>query len=535
MGPRVAIIGAGVSGLASLKSCLENGITDATVFEGRDVIGGQWNYQEPDPKSGATGSSIYDNVILNSCRDTSSFSDFPIDPARYPDYFGHRQFLQYIHEYVDNFKLAPYIKLKTKVISCRLPQPKEEAEGASQKWTVVYQEQGSEPVEAVFDAVFACTGTLSKPMIPDFEGRDKFKGELIHSHVYRKPAKFEGKRVAIIGFGNSAADLSSEISTVAKEVHLITRRGGWVIPRYVLGKPAEAYDSRVVETILPKRVSEWCQMKLCDAVMGAPPDEIKPKHRLSQANLTVRSDLLENIRTGRITPHRAGIERITDSSVVLTNGTSLEVDVIICCTGYDIDLPYLLDEYYRMDEKDSLLPSRNSLNLYKLVASPRFPNLYCIGYIHLEGPLIPVAEAQARWAVGVITKQVKLPSVKEMEKSIHAYQEGLAAEMVSSDRHTTIVRYLPYCDDLFSQLNAAPTFWRLFKEIFTANPLRGYKVLVAVYFGLNSPAQFRLFGEASNPKLAAETLIRLSGGNSRMTDEEKKYVLEYSVKRTASE
>lgn len=170
-------------------------------------------------------------------------------------------------------------------------------------------------------------------------------------------------------------------------------------------------------------------MKLCNAVMGAPPDEIKPQHRLSEANLTVRSDLLENIRTGRITPHRAGIEKITESSIVLTNGTDLEVDVIICCTGYDIDLPYLLDEYYRMEKKDSLLPSRNSLNLYKLVAPPRFPNLFCIGYIHLEGPLVPVAEAQTRWAVGVITQKVQLPSAEEMEKSVHAYQESLAAQV----------------------------------------------------------------------------------------------------------
>ncbi|EFQ98374.1 dimethylaniline monooxygenase 1 [Nannizzia gypsea CBS 118893] len=517
MGLKVAIIGAGISGLASLKTCLENGITEVTVFEARDVIGGQWKYQEPDPETGETASSIYDNVILNSCRDTSSFSDFPIDPGRYPDYFGHRQFLQYIHEYVDHFGLAGFVKLRTKVISCRQQQQ-------DKKWTVAYQEQGHDPVEAVFDAVLACTGTLSKPMIPDFKGRDTFRGELFHSHTYRKPARFEGKRVAIIGFGNSAADLSSEISTVATEVHLITRRGGWVIPRYVLGKPAEAYDSRVFETILPKRVSEWCQMKLCDAVMGSLPEEIKPQHSLFQANLTVRSDLLENIRTGRITPHRAGVDKITEHTIVLTNGTELEVDVIVCCTGYDIHLPYLLNEYYRMQEKDSVLPARNSLNLYKLVAAPRHPNLFCIGYVHLEGPLVPVAEAQARWAVGVLTGHVTLPSAEEMERSIHTYQEDLASKMVSSDRHTTIVKYLPYCDDLFSQLNAAPTFWRLFQRIFTSRPLQAYRVLVAVYFGLNSPAQYRLFGRAGKPELAAEILLRLSRGDSTMTEEEKKYI-----------
>ncbi|KAK2744132.1 hypothetical protein FQN57_004392 [Myotisia sp. PD_48] len=522
--PRIAIIGAGISGLVSLKTCLEMGLSDVRIFEQRDSLGGQWNYQEPDPHTGASTSSIYENVILNSCRDTSCFSDFPIDPARYPDYFGHRQFLNYIHEYVTRFDLKSYIKFNTSVISCR----QEEADQKKKKWIVQYQgNDDNESVEEVYDAVFACSGTNSHPLIPSFEGMESFQGQLLHSHVYRNPSIFAGKKVAIIGFGNSAADLSCEIRTVAKEVHLITRRGGWVIPRYVLGKPAEMYTSRFGDTIVPPKVNEWILTRLCNTIMGEPPEEIKPKHSLTEVNFTLRSDLLENIRTGRITAHRASVERITEESIILTNNTTIDdIDVIICCTGYTLELPYLRKEYYRHNNPDeSPLKSPNALNLYKLVASPRHPNLFCIGYVHLEGPLLPVSETQARWAVAVIRNEIKLPSVAQMEESIKAYEKNLSSTMVSSNRHTNVIHYLPYCDDLLSGVGVNPTFWRLFKPMFTSNPLQAWRVFNAVYFGICSPAQYRLFGERSMPKLATHTLLRLARGEKEMSQGEKEYVV----------
>lgn len=183
-------------------------------------------------------------------------------------------------------------------------------------------------------------------------------------------------------------------------------------------------------------------MKLCNAVMGTPPEEIKPEHRLMEANLTMRTDLLENMRTGRITPHRAEIDKSTENSLALSNETTLDVDVIICCTGYRLEIPYLLDEYYRLGKEDTLLRSSNVLHLYKLVASPRFPNLFCIGLVHLEGPLVPVSEAQARWAVYVINKQIELPPVEKMEDSIRAYQEDLAAHVcLHITRKTKVLAY----------------------------------------------------------------------------------------------
>ncbi len=237
----------GISGLAALKECLAAGF-DAQVFETRDRIGGAWAYQECSSPGEDVHSSIYEGTMLNSCRDTSSFTDFPLDPARYGDYFSHRLMVRYLEEYVDHFGLRDHIQLRTRILECsplgdrgqagwRVKLARERDERA---------EEEEKEEELLFTAVMVCTGHLSTPMTPEFEGRDKFTGEFFHSHFYRHPGPFRGKKVAIIGLGSSAVDIACEIAPHAKEVHVITRRGGWILPRYVLGKPTEAWDSKFI-------------------------------------------------------------------------------------------------------------------------------------------------------------------------------------------------------------------------------------------------------------------------------------------------
>lgn len=238
----------GLSGLVSLKECLAENL-EVTCFESRGGIGGQWAAQ-PDvtPQSApeTVQSSMYDGVVLNSCRDTSALPDFPADPARYGDYFSHRQQLRYLREYAEHFGLLERIRFRTKVLSC-VPTADESKGGLGPKWMVTIREEGKDKNEEletlVFDAVFVGTGHLSTPSVPKWEGRDAFKGEFLHSHYYRRPGPFDRKKVALIGFGSSAVDIACELAPGAEEVHLITRRGGWVLPRYVLGMPTEAWDS----------------------------------------------------------------------------------------------------------------------------------------------------------------------------------------------------------------------------------------------------------------------------------------------------
>ncbi|KAI1906528.1 hypothetical protein LOZ61_006618 [Ophidiomyces ophidiicola] len=524
MAPKVAIVGAGLSGLTALKHCLEEGF-NATVFETRHAIGGQWLFEEPDPVTGKTSTSIYPGVLLNSCRDTSFFSDFPIDPAQYPDYFGHLKMLRYLESYADHFGLREHIRFGTKILSC--------SQGKDGRWDVKIAQEGADTIEDAYDAVFACSGALYQPAVPEFEGLQAFKGRVFHSRTYRRPSGFEGKRIAIIGFGNSAADLSSELCCQASEVHLITRRGGWVIPRFFLGKPVEAYDNRVFETLLPHRFSQWCQTRITNHAQGKLPGAIQPEHGLMEANVTMRSDLVENIKTGRIIPHRAGVERITETSMVLTDGVSIEVDVIICCTGYHLSVPYVPEESYRM-KYNEILNTSNSMDLYKLVASPDFPNLFFIGFVELAGPVIPVSEAQVRWATSVIAGRVNLPSASNMYASIARFQGHIASRFVKSDRHAVTIRYLPYCDDLLKDIGANPTFFRLLSKIMTSNPVAAIRLLMAVYLGVNSPAQYRLFGPGRKANLASAILLRIAREAGELSDKEKEYLELDSQQRAQS-
>ncbi len=192
---------------------------------------------------------------MNSCRDTTSFSDFPLDPARYGDYFNHRMFLRYLREYADHFGLVKHIRLSTRVIECTPLQ--------DGHWNVKVQEAGKEAVEETFNAVMVATGHLSTPNTPDFKGRDTFEGQFLHSHYYRTPGPFEGKRVVVIGLGSSGVDIASEIAPQVKELHVVTRRGGWILPRFVFGKPTEGWDSK---SSLHKPLLTWMKWNALSAI-----------------------------------------------------------------------------------------------------------------------------------------------------------------------------------------------------------------------------------------------------------------------------
>ncbi|KAI0011409.1 flavin-containing monooxygenase [Xylariaceae sp. FL0662B] len=505
---RVAIIGGGLSGLVSLKECLAEGF-EVEAFEARAEIGGQWAYQ-PVPDDGSTElqSSMYDGVILNSCRDTTSFSDFPIDPARYGDFFGHRKMLRYIHEYADHFRLKKHVQLQTKVISC--------VQVEHGKWTVKLQREGREVEDRTYDAVFAAPGTSAIPSLPAFDGREAFRGEFFHSHFYRTPGRFEGKRVALIGIGSAAVDLACELSPGCREVHVIARRGGWIIPRYVLGKPAEAWDNRATQLWLPRSVSEYLQTMLLNIVQGELPKELKPEHTIMAQSPTIRSDFLERIRFGAVQAHRASVECFTEDGMRLSNGTALDVDVIIACTGYEHRIPYLPSDVLRTPETPP-----NTVDLWKLMLPARYDNLFIMGLVEITGPLAPTCEAQARLAVSAIAGRVKLPQGQQREKEIKQWQARHAKEFVNSERHAIAEHYAPYIDSLLAPLGAQPTMGKLFGQIFSSgSPWKAFKTLNAVYFGILSSAQWRLFGHGKNEKLARETVLRVADGKEELSKEE---------------
>lgn len=392
----------GLSGLVAAKECLEEGFVP-TIYESRDGIGGQWKHEEPNPVTGEAHSSIYDGTIANSCRDTSSFSDFPIDPARYPDYSRHEQFLQYIREYADHFALEKFIVFQTKVLNCeQLPDG---------RWTVT-----SVRGEEIYDGLLVCTGKNNFPSMPQFDGLENFRGDVVHSHVYRRPASYAGKRVAIVGFGSSAVDLSSEICTQAQSCHLVTRRGGWVLPRHIMGSVSESYESRLSQYLVPEFLMTVILEFIYRLVMGKIPPELKPDHRILEQNPSVRDEFLDHVRAGRITAHRTTIDRFTETGMCLNNGKVLEVDAVIFCTGYRNLFPFIADSIY-------VGKRPNSLHLYRMIVPPQLQNIFFLGLVELAAPIHIAVELQARWVVGVLSGRITLPSNTQMCHAIEAFEK----------------------------------------------------------------------------------------------------------------
>ena len=185
---KIAIIGAGVSGLASIKSCLEEGL-EPMCFEKGPAIGGLWKFSQEEGSN-----SIYESTVINTSKEMTCFSDFPA-PRDFPPFMPHSIVIKYLQMYAGHFDLSKFIKFNTTVLDVRHSSNYKH----TGQWKVVYQENANEAVEATFDSVMICNGHLSKPFNPDLKGLDLFEGRKIHSRCYKNQRGFEGKVVLVVG------------------------------------------------------------------------------------------------------------------------------------------------------------------------------------------------------------------------------------------------------------------------------------------------------------------------------------------------
>ncbi|XP_029082786.1 dimethylaniline monooxygenase [N-oxide-forming] 5-like [Monodon monoceros] len=168
--------------------------------------------QDEEPEEGRA--SIYKSVVINTSKEMMCFSDYPV-PDHYPNFMHNSQVLEYFRMYANEFDLLKYIRFKTTVCSVK-KQPDFSTSG---QWEVVTESEGKKEVN-VFDGVMVCTGHHTNAHLPleSFPGIEKFKGQYFHSRDYKNPESFTGKRVIIIGIGNSGSDLAVEVSHTAKQV-----------------------------------------------------------------------------------------------------------------------------------------------------------------------------------------------------------------------------------------------------------------------------------------------------------------------------
>jgi dimethylaniline monooxygenase (N-oxide forming) len=424
---KVCVIGAGSSGLTACQVLAARGIP-FDCFEKGSHIGGNWRYENDNGTS-----SAYRSLHINSARKLMSYKALPM-PEDYPDYPSHYQVAKYFDDYAERFGLTETITFRTEAI---------DAKPVDDGWDVTVEDDGGKRETNRYGAVLVANGHHWSPRWPEpsFPGSDDYTGEQMHVHHYREPDVLEGKRVLVLGIGNSAVDVAVESSRIAERTFLAMRRGAYVLPKFLGGKPidesAPPFMSRLPISVQRFFFNRLLSMTVGDmTVYGLP----KPDHKLLEAHPTVSSELLPRLGHGDIAV-KPNIERFSGGRTVrFADGSEEEIDLVIYCTGYKIEFPFLDQEVFSARD--------NRMQLYQRVISPESPGLYFIGFVQPLGPIMPIAEAQSEWIADLLTAKAALPSASEMRKEIADYDRWLKKRFVASKRHTIEVDFHPYLRDI---------------------------------------------------------------------------------------
>ncbi|MEO7350973.1 MAG: NAD(P)-binding domain-containing protein [Marmoricola sp.] len=423
MTAQVCIIGAGSSGITVAQVLQAKGV-DFDCFEAGSGIGGNWRYDNDNEMS-----SAYESLHINTSRQMMEYAAYPM-PESLPDYPNHRQIAKYFDDFVDHFGLRDTITFRTEVTKV---DPLDEGYAVT-----IRSRDGGEPETRTYRDVIVANGHHWDPRWPEpsFPGAETFPGEQIHAHHYRTTDPTVGKRVLVLGIGNSACDIAVESTRVAASTDLAMRRGAHIVPKYMFGMPTDHLtDSPLARG--PVKLQQLAIAALLRLSQGKVTDYglPKPDHDVLHAHPTVSQDLLNRLGHGDITV-RPNIDRFEGSKVFFTNGSSGEYDVVVYCTGYKVSFPFFTDAVIRTED--------NHVDLYRRVVHPDHPGLYFVGLIQPIGAIMPLAEAQAEWVAELITGVGALPPVPEMHKQIAAYDANLRKRFVASKRHTIEVDFHSY-------------------------------------------------------------------------------------------
>lgn len=480
LAPLVAVIGAGSSGLPTIKSCLEEGLR-VVCFERTAGVGGLWRYTDP-PVDGC--GSVARNTMLNSSKEFSAYSDFP-PPAECPNFMLHYGMLEYLTRYARHFGLDKHIRFNHVIQAVRRTSPVDSDKEGERRWTVSGRDTATgQDFTVAADAVVVCSGHHAIPKWPQLPGlRDTFRGRVIHAHDYRKPSPFEDRRVLVIGMGNSGGDMAVELSYVCSQVYLSTRRGTWMAPRLAPdGRPMDVTMCtravRAARSLLPFDLGARSFERVLNRHFDHKKYGLQPAHHAVDQQPFVNDALPARILTGAV-QICGSVSRVGTDSVEFEDGTRAVVDDIIVGTGYVKRMPFLPEEIAR-----SVRESR--VELYKFIFPVEDSSVAFVGIVEPIGGFWPVAEMQARYVARVLAGKLTLPDVDKQREEATKRASVLP---IKSDRYASQVYWIAYMDELASVIGAKPNL----KRMAVTDPI----LYLRCVFGPCLPYQFRLEGPHS--------------------------------------
>ena len=348
-----AVIGAGPSGLAAARALTNRGIP-VDGYEASHGVGGLWDISNP-------RSTMYESAHLISSRTTTEFAEFPMRSDI--DYPGHRVLLEYFREYAEHFGLTGLFRFETRVT--RL-EPRDGGwdltatgpDGTSTRW---------------YAGVVLANGTLAEPNVPAFPG--EFTGEILHTSAYKSAAQLSGKRVLLIGAGNSGCDIAVDAVHHAASVDMSVRRGYYFVPRYLFGRPSDTLNQG---RPLPARIKQAVDTRVLRAFTGDPVrfGFPKPDYRIYESHPIVNTLILNHLGQGDLRV-RADVERFDGPVVRFRDGSTGEYDLVMLATGYTLDYPFV--------DKTHLHWRGASPRLFLNLFPASFNGLYVMGMIEASG------------------------------------------------------------------------------------------------------------------------------------------------------
>src|SRR5262245_11891599 len=486
---RVAIVGAGASGLATARILLAQRL-DCTLFERRPTLGGVW----------ADG---YLNFGVQVQRELYEFPDWPL-PKDAAQFMPGPAFLDYLTSYARHFGVLPHIRLGCTVLGLN------EQVAPHAGWRITYRDGSGEAVED-FDYAVVCIGLYSEtPNIPLFEGRDQFNGEIIHVSALKSRDQLTGKRVIIVGYGKSATDAAVESASAATDTHIILRHAHWPIPRNLLGILPFKWGmlNRLTSTLIPMYIRPsslerwvhalgrpliWFWWRLVELLLrfqcrlgskfgvreSLMPDEPVEIGSFGEPTMLPRPELYRLIRRGAIQARRTGVCGFTASEIVPDSGDKVAADLVVLATGWQMDYAFL-----PASVRARLQIEADGLYLYRHIVHPDLPRLAFIGNASTISSVLTYS-LQARWLGDLLAGKFDLPSHSTMHREINALREWKRRWMpVSQQRGARLILHmLHYHDELVRDIGATPLrklgFFAPLKELVAPYQPRDYRGVVA--------------------------------------------------------
>ncbi len=433
--PRIAIIGAGMSGIAAVVKLREAGYTDLTVFEKADRVGGTWR------------ENSYPGLSCDVASRWYSFS-FALNPDWTHRYSYGPEIQAYMEKTANDFGVTDIVRFNTPVTDLRYEAP---------LWHLTTGT--GETLE--YDVVIGATGVLHHPMYPDIEGLDSFAGDCFHSARWNHDVDLTGKRVGIIGTGSTAAQIVGEVTDKVGEMHVFQRTPQWMVPLpqkaysktykrlmkwfpFLMRIGYRYYFEALVRTFGAATVGDKGKQGLISRVClknlenNVPDPELRqqltPDYQAACKRLIFCSDFYPAISRDNAHLVTDDITRIVAEGVETADGEVHELDVLVLATGFNPGAFILPTKVTGENGKDLGETWGGAPRAHRAVAVPGFPNFWL-----LEGPtgpvgnlsLITISEHQVDYIISMLNKMKSegLAAIAARDEAMETYNESMRAAL----------------------------------------------------------------------------------------------------------